>query len=267
MFDRYIFLLRKQLKREPVEKFYGCLRELFSNCDLGNHEGSIIPDVFVDNMQDGEIQSELMRKKTRTVWKALELAMNIEMGIQNQLKISRTAAYTVSNQITNTSINSIQNSWNRPKSSTTNFTKPTICLDCGYAWSASHRQNFPLPEKNCENCIITNHFAKLCRKLKIQMKPKSSVNNVDDTSSEAANTGTSATVGDKVNQIDNMIQKHSIYDASIDSDHDAFDDNCVAVIYDSHNIREVEPVNMHIQLGIIETKALVDWGDRLHYKK
>ena len=77
-FDRYTFLTRKQMKGEPVEKFYGCLRELSLNCDLGSHEESIIRDVFIANMQDGEIQRELL-KETRTAKKALEVAMNIEM--------------------------------------------------------------------------------------------------------------------------------------------------------------------------------------------
>ena len=103
-FDRYTFLTRKQLKGEPVEKFYGCLRELSLNCDLGSHEESIIRDVFVANMQDGEIQRELETRKetrnlkeTRTAKKALEIAMNLEMGIQNQLKISGASAPTITN--------------------------------------------------------------------------------------------------------------------------------------------------------------------------
>ena len=67
-FDRYTFLTRKQLKGEPVEKFYGCLRELSLNCDLGSHEESIIRDVFVANMQDGEIQRDFL-KETQTAKK------------------------------------------------------------------------------------------------------------------------------------------------------------------------------------------------------
>ena len=63
--DRYTFLTRKQLKGEPVEMFYGCLRELSLNCDLWSYEESIIHDVFIVNMQDGEIQRELL-KETRT---------------------------------------------------------------------------------------------------------------------------------------------------------------------------------------------------------
>ena len=71
-FDRYTFLTRKQMKGEHVEKFYGCLRELSLNCDLGSHEESIIRDVFIANMQDGEIQRGLL-KETRTAKKFLKL--------------------------------------------------------------------------------------------------------------------------------------------------------------------------------------------------
>ena len=92
------------------------------------------------------------------------------------------------------------------------------------------------------------------------MKPKPRVNNVDDNSSQAATIGTSATVGEQVNQVEAMMQKHSIYDANYDSDYNDFDGNCVAVISDSDNIREVEPLIMHIRFGNTETKALVDSG-------
>ena len=79
----------------------------------------------------------------RTAGKSLEVALNIEISIQNQLKNSETAAYAVSNQFASTSINSNQNPWNRPKSTTNNFMKPTIRPNFGYIWSASHRQNCP----------------------------------------------------------------------------------------------------------------------------
>ena len=55
-FDRYTFLTRKKLKRKPVEKFSGCLQELFLKCNLGSHEETIIRDVFIAYKQDGEIQ-------------------------------------------------------------------------------------------------------------------------------------------------------------------------------------------------------------------
>ena len=46
-----------------------------------------------------------------------------------------------------------------------------------------------------------------------------------------------------------------MYDANYDSDYDEFDNNCVAIISDSDNIREVEPVNVNIRIGNTEAKA------------
>ena len=90
------------------------------------------------------------------------------------------------------------------------------------------------------------------------MKPKPRVSKVDDTSSEIATIGTSATVGEQICQIENLMQRHSVYDANYDPDYDEFHDNCIAVISDSDSIREVEPGNMHFGFGNTKTKALVD---------
>ena len=114
-------------------------------------------------------------------------------------------------------------------------------------------------DKNPKNCEIARHFAKVCRKSKIPLKTKPRVNNVDDTSSEVATVGTSATVGEK-KQIETLIQRHSFQDANYDFDYEDFNDNCVAIISNRDNIREVKPVNMHVHFGNIETKALVDSG-------
>ena len=164
-------------------------------------------------MQDGEIQRELP-KEARSAKKALDLAINIEMGIQKQLKISGTAAHSTSNQAANMSISSIQNLWSRARSSTNNTVQPAICPNFGYGWSTSHRHNCPTRGKNCKNSRISNHFAKVCRKTKLQLKPKPRVNNVDDTTFEAATISTSPTVGEQVDQTKTIIQRHSIFDAN-----------------------------------------------------
>ena len=186
--------------------------------------------------------------------------MNIEMGIQNQLKISGTPAPTITKEITNASVNNVQGSWNRSRPSINQFVKPTICPHCGYGWSASHRQNCPALGKNCKNCGIANHFAKVCQKPKHPYKPKPRVNNVDDSVSEAATVGTSATAAEQVNNIDRLLQKQGIYDANYDSDYDDYDDNCVATISIKSDTREAEPVNLDICVGNTETKALMDSG-------
>ena len=46
---------------------------------------SQLSEVFIANMVDGEIQRKFLRE-TITPKKALELAINIEVGIENQLK-------------------------------------------------------------------------------------------------------------------------------------------------------------------------------------
>ena len=140
------------------------------------------------------------------------------MVIQNQLKISGAAIHQTTNEITTTSINNIQGSRNRSRPSTSHLVKPTICPNCGYGWSAAHRQNCPVRGKNWKNCGIVNHFAKVCKKPKHPFKPKPSVNIVDDSISEAATVGSSATVGEQVNHIDRLLQKHSNYDANYDLD-------------------------------------------------
>ena len=84
--------------------------------------------------------------------------------------------------------------------------------------------------------------------------------NVDDASSEAATVGISATVEEHLNQIDSMVRQRNIYNAKYDSDYDDVDDNCLAVISESNNLREVELVNMKIQFRNTENKALVDSG-------
>ena len=147
---------------------------------------------------------------------------------------------------------------NRP--STNQFVKPTICPNCGYGWNPSHRQNCPARGKICKNCGISNHFTKFCRKPKQASKPRSRVNYVDDSISEAATVGTSTSVAEQVNKISKLLQQKSIYDANYDSDYDDYDDNCVAAISYKTDAREVEPVNLDIRVGNTSTKALVDSG-------
>ena len=210
-------------------------------------------------MQEGELQRESL-KETRTAKKALEIAMNIEMGIQYQLKISGTPASTTTNGIKSQTLNNVQGSWNRSRPSTNQFVKPTICPNCGYGSSPFHRQKCPARGKNCKNCGIANHFAKVCRKTKEPIKPKPRVNYVDDSVSEAATVGTSATAAYQVNSINRLLQQQSIYDANYDSDYDDYDDNCVAAISIQNDVREVKPVNLEICVGNKKTKALVDSG-------
>ena len=174
--------------------------------------------------------------------------MDIEMGIKNQLKISGTSAQTATNELISASVNNVQGSWNISRPPTNQFVKPTTFPNGGYGCSASHRQSCPARGKTCKNYGFDNHFAKVCRKPKRPYKPKPRVNNVDESVSEAATVGTSATAAEQINNIDRLLQKQGIYDANYDLDYDDYDDN------------EVEPMNLDICVGNTKTKALVDSG-------
>ena len=89
-----MLLKREKLKGKPIEKFYGHLRVISLNCDLGSHEEPIIDDIFVAKMLDEELQREIL-KDTITPKESLGLAINIEKRIQSQLKVYCVSAYTV----------------------------------------------------------------------------------------------------------------------------------------------------------------------------
>ena len=87
-YDRFVFYSCKQQKVESVESFYGRLIEQAENCSLGSEETTLIRDAFILNMIDHETQKELL-KETVEPSKALEIAIQMEMGAQNQQKINQ----------------------------------------------------------------------------------------------------------------------------------------------------------------------------------
>ena len=86
-FDRYVLLTTKQTRGESIEHFFGKLKELSENCELGSQEDTLIRDLFIASMLDPEIQREFLRE-TLEPSQALRLAINMELGQRNQLQIT-----------------------------------------------------------------------------------------------------------------------------------------------------------------------------------
>ena len=105
-FDRYVFFLRKQKKDETVEQFYSNLKELAENCDFENREEVIIRDIFITKMLDDDIQRKLLRDTVEPE-RTLSIAVNKDMGHQNQQRISSN-----NNNANSNAINAVQ-SFNR----------------------------------------------------------------------------------------------------------------------------------------------------------
>ena len=80
------FLITKQLGGETVEHFYGKLKEFAENCDFQNKEETLTGDVFITNLINPEILKEFL-EQTVEPKKALELSINMELGMQDQHQI------------------------------------------------------------------------------------------------------------------------------------------------------------------------------------
>ena len=163
-FDRYVFFSRKQKKGETVEQFYSILKELAKNCNFENREEAIIRDIFITNMLDGDIQRELPRDTVEPE-RALSIAVNMEMGNQNQQRI------TSNNGANGSRVNAIQQ-FNRFRGAGTRGNQSSRavvnrgsvgqCRGCGQVWTTTHRQVCPAMDKKCNYCGLQNHFSKVC---------------------------------------------------------------------------------------------------------
>ena len=134
------------------------MKELAENCDFENREEAIIRDIFITNMLDDDIQRELLRDTVEPE-RALSIAVNMEMGNQNQQRISS------NNGATGSTVNAVQQ-FNRfrgagvrgPQSSRTVTNRASVgqCRGCGQVWTPTHRQVCPAMGKKCNHCGLQN---------------------------------------------------------------------------------------------------------------
>ena len=145
-YDRFVFYSRKQQKGESVESFYGRLLEQGENRSLGGEETTLILDAFIQNMIDHETQKELL-KETVEPSKALEIAIQMEMGAQNPQKINQNLMSTTNsvNVVNNYQTRNRNANAQQPKRDFTryptvpqNYQYSSICMICGLRWSHNH---------------------------------------------------------------------------------------------------------------------------------
>ena len=239
--DRYMLLPTKQSKGESIQLFFGKLKELSENCDLGNQEDTLTRDLFFANMQDQEIQRELLRE-TLEPSQTLRLAINIELGQRNQLQISNAQPASHINAITP------QRPFRQPNQRPTpsNFSRQSnqLCRNCGLTWSANHKDKCIAKGKICNNCGLQNHFSRVCRKPKSSSNKSTplNINSIEETT---------------IDQSVNAIQKTD-YNPQCESDYDSADDNIVASI--ACNSIQIEPKNTTLKIGNTHVGLLIDSG-------
>ncbi|XP_075239367.1 uncharacterized protein LOC142334924 [Convolutriloba macropyga] len=163
-FDRHVFLITKQVWGETVEHFYRKLKELAENCKFENKEETLIRDVFITNLVDPEIQKELL-KETVEPRQALELAINMELGMLNQHQIQQHNTIVIP-----ANVNTVQFSgssrtsiWPNSGNATRQNNRSTLyCSNCGGIWLPNHRDKYIAKGGTRNNCGLLNHFANVC---------------------------------------------------------------------------------------------------------
>ena len=119
-------------------------------------------------MIDHQTQKELL-KETVEPSKALEIAIQMEMGAQNQQKInqilmsgSNSVKLFNNHQIRNRNANAQQTKRDFTRFATVpqNYQHTSICMNCGLRWSHNHKQICPANGKKCNDCGIMGPFAK-----------------------------------------------------------------------------------------------------------
>ena len=118
-------------------------------------------------MLDDDLRRELLRD-TVDPDRALTIAVNMEMGRQNQQRISSNNNYANGN-----AINAIQ-SFNRFRGANNRVDQSGIISfnrtangqyrGCGQNWTPTHRQVCPALGKKRNHCGLLNQFANVCRK-------------------------------------------------------------------------------------------------------
>ena len=216
-FDRYVFFSRKQKKGEAVEHFYSILKELAENCDFENRVEVIVRDIFITSMLDDDFQRKLLRD-TVDPEKALSIAVNMEMGHQNQQRISsnnnKSAAGSTINAIH--SLNRFRGAGARGnQSGRVAVYRATIgqCRGYGQVWTTTHRQVCTAMGKKCNHFGLLNHFAKLCRKKLNNSRNSRQGNRISNVEKAETTEQNTHSENQNVNYINYNEQFHSDYDS------------------------------------------------------
>ena len=257
-YDRFVFYSCKQQKGESVESFYGRLIEQDENCSLGSEEPTLIRDAFILNMIDHETQKELLKEIVEPS-KALEIAIQMEMGAQNQQKITQNLMTTTNsvNVVNNYQTRNPNANAQQPKRDFTRY--PTVPIqqhlyELRPTMESQSSTDLPRKWKKCNNCGITGHFARKCRKPKrsqgqTHKAPQTNFNQIGKSPEKSEDE-------ESVNYITSYQQLYlQVNDSNYDSDSD---DYVAPILYDSAN--QLESLNGKVQFGEVKANAVIDSG-------
>ena len=186
--------------------------------------------------------------------RALSIAVNMEMGNQNQQRILS------NNGATGSTVNAIQQ-FNRFRGAgvrgtqssraVTNRASAGQCRGCGQIWTPTHRQVCPAMGRKCNHCGSQNHFAKVCLRRLNNTRNTQQTNRINTVETAETSNQNSSQESQNVNYI--------YYNEQINSDYDSSDDNYVATV-ENMSSPNLALKNLSLKIGNTNCDLLLDSG-------
>ena len=152
--DRFRFLSRKQMPAETLEQFWHSLNGMAAECDFGGQTESLVHDIFILNMRNPAVQEKLCTEPKNTPKEALDFAIAFEEGSLRQKSYGKNKVEIKAEPIC--SINKKKN-----------------CLRCGMEnFTMDHLKVCRAQGKQCNQCGMTGHFGKVCRRAQNKSQSK-----------------------------------------------------------------------------------------------
>ena len=194
---------------------------------------------------DPEIQKELL-EQTVEPRQALEQAINMELGMGNQHQIQQHNKIVVPANVNGVQFNNNPQEphWQNTNNVQKQNNRSTLnCSNCGGTWLPNHREKSIAKGKTCNNCGLLNHSA-VNKRTRIQSHrtPKKKMVRVVEEEPHPEDSF-------------NFLQPAKFCESDYSSGEE---DNTVAMITTA--VEKVEPFNMPLKIGNVNTTLLVDSG-------
>ena len=147
LYERLVFIFRKQKKNESIYDYKVALRNLVRNCDYGELTDTLVRDDIIMGVNSKKIQEALLRENDLTLDKCVNIVRSAERAYE-QFHVMATYA---------------------EKNKVSKETKKSKCKYWGliHTWGKNH---FPAYGKKCNNYNKYNYFRKMWKQASKQKK-------------------------------------------------------------------------------------------------
>lgn len=175
VYERFVFMHRKQQDGEPFEKFLVDLKKLVKSCEFGDLSDSLVRDVIVYNTNDDKLRDLLLTTKKLKLENCIEICRLAEVNRVQSKELSEAATggsvkFEVDAVKDRDEIPKVkgfnkyhQNRFGRNHQRHQNHSGNQV-TSCYYCLGTHKKGECPGYGKTCGNCGFRNHLTKACRR-------------------------------------------------------------------------------------------------------